>query len=77
MTPEYIPPKKRRTGSGLILGAVLAAAAIVMIAYYGMGDRTRSAANPPAVMTSPAPATGIAAPAETTTGQSVPRPSGR
>jgi hypothetical protein len=76
MTPEYIPPKKR-SNSGLIFGAVLAAAAIVMIVYYGMGDRTRTAANPPAVMTSPAPATGVPAPAETTTGQSVPRPSGR
>jgi hypothetical protein len=72
MTSGYRRPK--RSNKGAIAGALMAAAALVAIAYYGMGDHTRTAASPPAVLTSPAPATGTPAPTETTTGQTVPRP---
>jgi hypothetical protein len=68
----------KRSYTGLVVGGIIVAAALIALVYYfGMGERSRSAANPPAVITYPAPATRTPAPAETTTGQTIPRPSGQ
>jgi hypothetical protein len=59
----------------LIAGAIVVAALLGLVYSLSPSEQPRSAANPPAVMTYPAPTTGAPAPAETTTGQQVPRPS--
>ena len=64
---------KKRSYAGLVMGGIIVAVVLVALVYsFGMGPHT--AANPPAVLTSPAPATGMPAPRETTMGQQIPRP---
>jgi hypothetical protein len=78
MATRRYDTRTKRSYTGIVILGFLAALVLVGIAIYSAGgDRPRSAANPPAVITSPAPATGMPAPRETTTGQSVPRPTGR
>lgn len=66
---------KKRSYTGLVVGGAIVAVVLAALVYsVGMGPHP--AANPPAVLTSPAPATGMPAPRETTTGQTLPRPNG-
>jgi hypothetical protein len=77
--PGTNPPRHFRqdyssNAIGWTLGAI-AAAVILGFAFFAAGSRSdRTAANPPAVITTPAPAARVPAPPpETTTGQSIPR----
>jgi hypothetical protein len=71
-SPEYDPkPRPRNAATPWIVGMVLAVGAIFAVIIFGNYAREhQDAANPPAVIATPAPGTQRPAPApETTTGQ--------
>jgi hypothetical protein len=84
MSEEYRDPARgpsvrprNNNAMGWTLGLVVAAA-VIRVAYYGMGGHFTSsvptAANPGAVASAPAPAAGVPAPApEETTGRTPPK----
>jgi hypothetical protein len=71
--PTARPPRSRATTWTIAI--MIGFTAFIAIGLYGGYARDHKlAANPPAVLTPPAPASGVPAPVETTTGEPIQRP---
>jgi hypothetical protein len=71
---EPIARPPRSSATPWLVAIAIGIAVVIGVGLFGGFINNHKPADPPAVLTSPAPATGVPAPAETTTGQPIPRP---